>query len=44
MEATRDWLLIRRGVRAVAEWEVEHGAFTAAELAAADRTLDEAER
>lgn len=43
-EATRDWLLIRRGVRAVAEWEAEHGAFTAAEIAEADRTLDELER
>ena len=43
-EATREWLLIRRGVRAVAEWEAEHGAFTAAEIAEADRTLDELER
>lgn len=43
-EATRDWLLIRRGLRAVAEWEAEHGALTPEELAEADRILDEAER
>jgi hypothetical protein len=43
-EATRDWLLIRRGLRAVAEWEAEHGAFTAEEIAEADRLLDEFDR
>lgn len=43
-EATRDWLLIRRGLRAVAEWEAEHGALTPEELVEADRILDEAER
>lgn len=43
-EAMRDWLLIRRGLRAVAEWEAEHGPFTAEELAEADRILDELDR
>jgi hypothetical protein len=33
--AARRELRIRDGVQAVAEWEVEHGAFTEAELAAA---------
>jgi hypothetical protein len=40
--AAEQWLLTRRGLRAVAEWEAEHGALSAAELAAADRLLDEA--
>lgn len=39
-EATRLWLVTRRGLRAVREWEDEHGALTPAELAAADRSLD----
>ena len=43
-QATRDWLLIRQGLRAVAEWEAEHGAFTPEELAEADRILDELDR
>jgi anti-sigma factor ChrR (cupin superfamily) len=39
-EAAAQWLLLRRGLRAVAEWEAEHGALTAEELAAADELLD----
>ena len=39
-EAARQWLVVRRGLRAVAEWEAEHGALTTEELAAADRLLD----
>lgn len=31
--AARRALLVRDGLRAVAEWEAEHGAFTEAELA-----------
>ena len=34
-EAARRALKVRDGLAAVAEWEAEHGAFTAAELAAA---------
>jgi hypothetical protein len=34
-EAARRALLLRDGLMAVAEWEAEHGAFTAAELQAA---------
>ena len=41
-EAARSWLTVRRGLRAVADYEAEHGAFTAAELKAADRDLDRA--
>jgi hypothetical protein len=33
---------LRRGLAAVAEWEAEHGAFTAEEIAWADRVLDAA--
>jgi hypothetical protein len=40
--AAERWLATRRGLRAVAEWEAEHGGLSAAELAAADRLLDEA--
>ena len=39
-EAAALWLSTRRGLRAVRAWEREHGALTAKELAAADRTLD----
>jgi len=38
-EAARRALLIRDGLRAVAEWEAENGAFTRAEMAAAHRRL-----
>jgi len=37
--AARQALLVRDGLRAVAEWEQEHGALTAAELEAADRRV-----
>jgi hypothetical protein len=43
-EAARQWLIIRRGLRAVREWEAEHGAFTDQELAEADALLDAALR
>ena len=39
-EAARQWLVVRRGLRAVADWESEHGALTSDELDAADRLLD----
>ena len=40
--AARRALLIREGLRAVAEWEEEHGAFAEAELEAArSRVADE---
>jgi hypothetical protein len=40
--AARRSLLVRDGLNAVAEWEKEHGAFTAAELEAArGRVADE---
>ena len=41
-EAARQWLLVRRGLRAVQEWEAEHGALTDQELAEADALLDAA--
>jgi hypothetical protein len=34
---------INRGLQAAAEWEAEHGALTAEELAWADRALDQAQ-
>ncbi len=37
--AARQALLVRDGLRAVAEWEQEHGALTAAELEAAHRRV-----
>ena len=37
--AARRALLIRDGLRAVAEWEKEHGAFSEAELEAARRRV-----
>jgi hypothetical protein len=43
-EAARSWLAIRRGLRTVAEYEAEHGAFTEEELAGADKELDRALR
>ena len=40
--AARQALLLREGLRAVAEWELEHGAFSDAELAEArTRVADE---
>jgi hypothetical protein len=38
-EAARRALLVRDGLRAVAEWEHEHGPLTAAELEAARRRV-----
>lgn len=43
-EATRLMVIRQQGLRAVAEWEAEHGALTEEELAAADAELDEAFR
>jgi hypothetical protein len=40
--AAQDAMIRERGLRAVAEWEAENGAFTEEELAEADRILDEA--
>jgi hypothetical protein len=40
-EALENLLAIRSGLRAVHEWEREHGEFTDEELAEADRILDE---
>ncbi len=37
--AARRALLVRDGLRAVAEWEAEHGAFSADELDAAHRRV-----
>ena len=41
-EASRNALAIEDGLAAVAEWEAEHGALTAHQLAAADAVLDAA--
>jgi len=38
----RKQVILERGLRAMAEYEAEHGAFTPEELAEADRILDEA--
>jgi hypothetical protein len=38
--AAENALAIEDGLAAVAEWEAEHGAFTDAELTAADAALD----
>lgn len=40
-DAARRALRIRAGLAGVAEWEAENGAPTEAELAAADRRIDE---
>jgi len=40
-EALENLLAIRDGLRAVREWEREHGEFTPEELAEADALLDE---
>jgi hypothetical protein len=36
------WIRKQKGLRAVADWEAEHGAFSDDEVAAVDRELDEA--
>jgi predicted transcriptional regulator len=41
-EALENFLAIRRGLQAVAEWEAEHGPFTPEEIAEADAILDAA--
>jgi hypothetical protein len=38
-EAARRALLVRDGLRAVAEWEAEHGALSEAEMTAARRRI-----
>lgn len=38
-QAARKALLVRDGLRAVAEWEQDHGAFTDGELATAHRRV-----
>ena len=43
-EAAERSLRIEAGLRAVAEWEAEHGALTEGELAEADRFLDGKQR
>jgi hypothetical protein len=40
--AAANALAVEDGLAAVAEWEAEHGAFTAEEIAAADAVLDAA--
>ena len=42
--AAQKALAIEDGLAAVAEWEAEHGAFTAEEIATADAILDDARR
>ena len=39
-EATSVWIRLRQGLRAVAEWEAENGAFTPEERAEAEAALD----
>jgi hypothetical protein len=39
-EAARSRLAVRDGLKAVTEWEAEHGALTDAELTAAGRRVD----
>jgi hypothetical protein len=42
--AAQNALAVEEGLAAVAEWEAEHGAFTAEEIAAADAILDAARK
>ena len=42
--AAQNALAVEEGLAAVAEWEREHGAFTAEEIAAADAVLDAARK
>ena len=42
--AAQNALALEDGLAAVAEWEAEHGAFTAEEIAAADAILDAARK
>lgn len=43
-DALSEHLALQRGLRAMDEWQAEHGAFTDDELAAADEALDRAVR
>ena len=43
-DALSEQLALRRGLRAMREWQAEHGAFSNDELAAADAALDRALR
>lgn len=43
-EALAEHLALQRGLRAMNQWQAEHGAFTDDELAAADEALDQALR
>jgi hypothetical protein len=42
--AAQNALAVEDGLAAVADWEAEHGAFTAEEIAAADAILDAARK
>jgi hypothetical protein len=42
--AAQSALAVEDGLAAVAEWEAEHGAFTAEEIAAAEAVLDAARK
>ena len=42
--AAQNALAVEDGLAAMAEWEAEHGAFTAEEIAAADAVLDAARK
>jgi hypothetical protein len=42
--ALAEHLALQRGLRAMDEWQAEHGAFTEDELTAADESLDRALR
>jgi hypothetical protein len=42
--AAQNALALEDGLAAVAEWEAEHGAFTAEEIVAADAVLDAARK
>lgn len=41
-DALSEHLAMRRGLRAMEQWQADHGAFTEEELVAADETLDRA--
>jgi len=43
-DALAEHLALQRGLRAMDQWQAEHGAFTDDELAAADEALDRALR
>lgn len=43
-DALSEHLALRRGLRAMDEWQAEHGAFTDEEMASADEALDRALR